>query len=161
MAPIDNAIAAIEHLGPGEHSSYYKVAKEFNIQHSTLRRRYQGLCTLHAGEAQNRQKLSPQQELQLVQYIEDSTEQGLPPTRAMIQNFGGDVTGKACSDAWVSRVLLRNKYLLTSRWTSGMDCNCHKADSKDKYKAYLDLLHSKIREYEVEPGNIYNMDEKE
>jgi hypothetical protein len=42
-----------------------------------------------------------------------------------------------------------------------MDCNCHKADSKDKYEAYLDLLHSKIREYEVEPGNIYNMDEKE
>jgi hypothetical protein len=74
MAPIDNAIAAIERLGPGEHSSYHKVAKEFNIQHSTLRRRYQGLCTLRAEEAQNRQKLSPQQELQLVQYIEDSTE---------------------------------------------------------------------------------------
>jgi hypothetical protein len=161
MAPIDNAIAAIKCLGPGEHSSYHKVAKEFNIQHSTLRRRYQGLCALRAGEAQNRQKLSPQQELQLVQYIEDSTEQGLPPTRAMIQNFGGDVAGKACSDAWVFRFLLRNKYLLTSRWTSGMDCNCHKADSKDKYEAYLDLLHSKIQEYEVEPGNIYNMDEKE
>jgi hypothetical protein len=66
MAPIDNAIAAIERLGPGENFSYRKVAEEFNIQHSTLRRRYQGLCAPRAGEAQNRQKLSPQQELQLV-----------------------------------------------------------------------------------------------
>jgi hypothetical protein len=35
MAPIDIAIAAIKHLAPGEHFSYCKVAKEFNIQHST------------------------------------------------------------------------------------------------------------------------------
>jgi hypothetical protein len=65
MAPIDIAIAAIKYLAPGEHFSYCKVAKEFNIQHSTLRRRYQGFCALCAGEAQNCQKLSPQQELQL------------------------------------------------------------------------------------------------
>jgi hypothetical protein len=160
MAPIDNAIAAIERLGPGEHFSYRKVAEEYNIQHSTLRRRYQGLCAPRAGEAQNRQKLSPQQELQLVQYIEDLTERGLPPTRAMIRNLGGDVAGVACSDAWVSQFLRRNKHLLTSKWTSGMDRNRHKADSKDKYEAYFDLLHSKIQEYKVEPENIYNMDEK-
>jgi hypothetical protein len=41
-----------------------------------------------------------------------------------------------------------------------MNCNSHKADSKDNYKAHFDLLHSKIWEYEVEPENIYNMDEK-
>jgi hypothetical protein len=145
MAPIDNAIAAIKRLGPGKHFSYRKVAKDFNIQRSTLRRRHQGLCAPRAGEAQNRQKLSPQQELQLVQYIEDLTEQELPPTRVMIQNFGSNIAGVACSDAWVSQFLRRNKHLLTSKWTSGMDCNRHKADSKDKYKAYFDLLHSKIR----------------
>jgi hypothetical protein len=153
-------IAAIERLGHGEHFSYRKVAEQFNIQHSTLRRRYQGLCAPRAGEAQNRQKLSPQQELQLVRYIEDLTERELPPTRAMIRNFGGDIAGMACSDAWVSRFLRRNKHLLTSKWTSGMDRDHHKADSKDKYEAYFDLLHSKIREYKVEPENIYNMDEK-
>jgi hypothetical protein len=42
-----------------------------------------------------------------------------------------------------------------------MNCNRHKADSKDKYKSHFDLLHSKIWEYEVELENIYNMDEKE
>jgi hypothetical protein len=29
-----------------------------------------------------------------------------------------------------------------------------------KYKLYFDLLLRKIKEHDVEPGNIYNMDEK-
>jgi hypothetical protein len=41
-----------------------------------------------------------------------------------------------------------------------MDRNRHKADSKEKYKAYFRLLHDKLREYEVEAENVYNMDEK-
>jgi hypothetical protein len=78
----------------------------------------------------------------------------------MIQNFGGDIAGEPCADAWVSQFLNRNKHLLTARWTAGMDRNCYKADSKDKYKAYFKLQHNKMREYKVEEENVYNMDEK-
>jgi hypothetical protein len=63
MASIVNSVAAIKCLSPGKHFSYYPVAKEFNIQHSTLKRRYQNLCAMRAGETQICQKLSPQQEL--------------------------------------------------------------------------------------------------
>jgi hypothetical protein len=98
MALIDNVIAAIKRLGPSKHFLYRKVAEEFNIQHSTLRHRYQGLCTLRAEEMQNCQKLSPQQELQLVQYFENLTEQGLLLTRATIYNFGSDIASVACSN---------------------------------------------------------------
>jgi hypothetical protein len=41
-----------------------------------------------------------------------------------------------------------------------MDRVRHKADSVDKYNMYFDLLHDKMKEYEVEPRQIYNMDEK-
>jgi hypothetical protein len=78
----------------------------------------------------------------------------------MIQNFGSDIAGEPCADAWVSQFLNRNKHLLTARWTTGMDRNCYKADSKDKYKAYFKLQHNKMREYKVEEENVYNMDEK-
>jgi hypothetical protein len=101
MASIVNSVAAFKCLSPGKHFSYYPVAKEFNIQHSTLKRRYQNLCAMRAGETQICQKLSPQQELRLVQYIKDLTEQELSSSRAMIQNFGSDVASVACSDAWV------------------------------------------------------------
>jgi uncharacterized protein YpbB len=102
MAPIDDAITAIESLEPGEHFTYRGIADVHGIQHSTLRHHHIRQTQLHAGAALKRQKLSPQQEQQLVQYIEDLTEQELPPTRAMIQNFGGDIAGEPCADTWVS-----------------------------------------------------------
>jgi hypothetical protein len=42
-----------------------------------------------------------------------------------------------------------------------MDYTCHQADSEARYKLYFDLVHSKMEEYDVLPGNTYNMDEKD
>jgi hypothetical protein len=41
-----------------------------------------------------------------------------------------------------------------------MDRNRHQADTEDSYHQYFELLQAKIREYDVEPRHIYNMDEK-
>jgi hypothetical protein len=41
-----------------------------------------------------------------------------------------------------------------------MDATCHRADFRLKYKLYFDLLHAKMKEYNVLPENLYNMDEK-
>jgi hypothetical protein len=41
-----------------------------------------------------------------------------------------------------------------------MNATHHRADSHLKYKPYFDLLHAKMKEYNVLPENLYNMDEK-
>ena len=41
-----------------------------------------------------------------------------------------------------------------------MDVVRHQADLRRKYKLHFNLLHNKIVQYEVEPHNIYNIDEK-
>jgi hypothetical protein len=41
-----------------------------------------------------------------------------------------------------------------------MDRTRVKADSEHSYRHYLELLHAKIQQYDVEPRHIYNMDEK-
>jgi hypothetical protein len=41
-----------------------------------------------------------------------------------------------------------------------MDYTRHQADSEARYELYFDLVYSKIEEYDVLPGNTYNMDEK-
>jgi hypothetical protein len=41
-----------------------------------------------------------------------------------------------------------------------MDRTRVKADSEHSYRHYLELLYAKIRQYDVEPRHIYNMDEK-
>jgi hypothetical protein len=110
--------------------------------------------------AQEQKNLSTQQEEELVKYIKDLTSKGLPPTRAMIQNFASVVAKKEVGKSWVSQFLNRHKDTLLSKWSTGMDSNRHKADSYEKYKLYFNLLHSKMQEYEVEAENVYNMDEK-
>ncbi|KAF1943376.1 hypothetical protein EJ02DRAFT_486408 [Clathrospora elynae] len=102
----------------------------------------------------------PQQEEELVLYIEDLTKRGLPPTQAMIQNFASTIAHKRVSLAWVLRFKARYHNKLISKYTTTMDATRHTANSYIKYKLYFDLLHGKMEEHEILPKNSYNMDKK-
>jgi len=41
-----------------------------------------------------------------------------------------------------------------------MDRKRHKADLEAKYRLYFKLLYNKIKDYNVELSNIFNIDEK-
>jgi ParB-like chromosome segregation protein Spo0J len=160
MEPIDAALAAIELLDKGEHFTYTKIADEFNVSRVTLARRHQGRQGSQTDQKHSQQKLNPQQEATLVQYIENLTRKALPPTREMIQNFASQIAAEPVSEAWVRRFVGRHSDHLVCKWTSGMDAVRHKADSKHKYKLYFDLLHQKMQQYDIQQCNSYNMDEK-
>ena len=49
---------------------------------------------------------------------------------------------------------------LAYKWTTPMDRDRHQADSGMKYHAYFTFWHAKMRQYDIEPGNMYNIDEK-
>jgi hypothetical protein len=104
--------------------------------------------------------LSPQQEVELVKCVERLTKKGLSPTREIINNFSSEVAKRQLGEGWVTRFINRNKIHLISKWTTGIDRNRHQADCKTKYRLYFDLLHSKMREYNILPRHTYNMDEK-
>jgi transposase len=160
MSLIETAIEAIESREPGASFSYREVANRFGVSRATLSRRHQGVTQSRAAAAQHKQLLNPQQEAELVEYIETCTERGLPPTREMVRNFATTIGKREASDAWVSRFLHRHEVDLTVKWSAGIDRDRHQADSHKKYSLYFELLHGKMLEYEVEPRNTYNMDEK-
>ena len=108
----------------------------------------------------NQQKLTPEQEIELVQYIKGLAERHLPPTREMIRNFASTIAKELVSESWVNRFIHRYSVHLISRWTTGMDSNRHNANLEDKYRLYFNYLHSKIDQYQIEPRHTYNMDEK-
>lgn len=41
-----------------------------------------------------------------------------------------------------------------------MDAVRYAADLQHKYESYFDYLYSKIKEYNIQPGNSYSIDEK-
>ena len=160
MAPIDDAIAAFNSQDEGEKLTLQACADRFGVNRSTLGRRLRGATLPKQAADEGKQLLNPQQEHELVLYIEKLTKEGLPPTRSMVQNLASEVAKTRVSESWVSRFLHRNNTTLIPKWTSGMDRDRHKADSSLKYNLYYDLLHSKMSEYQIIPENTYNMDEK-
>jgi hypothetical protein len=160
MAPIDEAIADLELREQGAQFSLKEIADKHGVERSTLGRRWRGVTRSKEEGYTKQQALSPQQEIELVVYIEKLTKRGLPPTREMIRNFSSEIAKRQLGKCWVDRFVKRNKIHLISKWTTGIDRNRHQADSETKYRLYFDLLHSKMREYNILPRHTYNMDEK-
>jgi hypothetical protein len=133
MSSIEAAVAAVESLEPGEKLNCRQIAQQHRCSRVALAKRHQGLSTSRATQAQNQQALHPQQEKELLRYIERLTGRWLPPTRAMIQNFGSQIAKKELGVHWVDRFVQRYPNELISKWTTGMDNSRHKADSGKKY----------------------------
>ena len=137
---IHDALAQIRNLKLGDKLVYTAIAKDHGVDRSTVRRRHQrGQVPLYVAN-QQRRKLTPQQEAELVRYIEELTARHLPPTRRMVRNFASVVAQNPCSDSWVTRFLSRHRNPLTSQWVTGMDSNRHNAEFEYKYKLYFDML---------------------
>src|SRR3954465_12671011 len=99
MGAIKEAIEEIESLEPGEKFSYQAIANKYGVHRVTLSRRHQGLQAPRETQATHQLKLNPQQELELVRYIEGLTKRGLPPTREMIRNFSSEVAHQQLSES--------------------------------------------------------------
>jgi hypothetical protein len=160
MSPIEAALAAIEALESGKKLVYTHIAAKYGVDRRTLARRHPGVTVSRDTQAQNLQALHPQQEQELVRYIECLTSRGLPPTRPMIRRFASDITKKEIGRGWVDRFMQRHQVDLIPRWANGIDRPRYLADSGSKYKLYFDLMVDKITYYNVKPRHIYNMDEK-
>jgi hypothetical protein len=64
-----------------------------------LARRHEGRQGFQTDQKHSQQKLNPQQEAALVQYIENLTGKALSPKREMIQNFALQIAAEPVSEA--------------------------------------------------------------
>ena len=160
MTGIKEAVAEVESIPQGEKILWSKIADKHGVVRSTLTRNAMGETRPFKEAVITRYALTPQQEEELVKYIEALTDRHLPPTRQMIQNFASEIARTQLSESWVSRFLNRHPDRLTVKWSDPMTAERHNAESHEKYKEYFDILQLKINQYEVLPENTYNMDEK-
>jgi transposase-like protein len=160
MDPIQAAIEAYEAQGLEGQYSVQEVANQHGVWRSTMQRRMDGQSVPRSDYVSNSHKLSPQQEVELVEYIESLTARRLPPTRAMVQIFASEIAHNQVSERWVSRFLIRKQDHLTYRWTDAMDRERHQADSGQRYNHFFEELYDQIVRHEIEPRHSYNMDEK-
>jgi hypothetical protein len=160
MPGINDALAQIAELSPGEKICYTKIAEKHGVDRSTLSRRHRGVQQPRDSANVHQRKLNPQQEDYLAKYVESLIARHLPPTREMIGNFASAICKKSILESWITRFINNNSDILISKWTTAMDSVRHAADSYEKYAAYFAILRDKKQEYDIKLRYTYNMDEK-
>jgi hypothetical protein len=160
MTPIETALAELDSLSSDGRFTYTDVAKRHGVERSTLRRRHQAITEPRTVKVMKQQQLTPEQELELVSWINDETKAGMPPLGGLVREKASLLAGKEVGEGWVYRFLQRQDQYLISKWATGMDRVRHQADSESKYKDYFTFVHRQMDRYGIEPRHTYNMDEK-
>lgn len=157
MAPIDDAVAA---LRSQETPNIAATARTFKVNRTTLSRRFNLKTSTRAGRRDKYSLLTRPQEKELINHIHRLSKRGLPPPPSLVANFVTEIGGKRPGNNWVARFVKRHSQILDSRYLDTLESARGKADSVKSYTEYFSNLERKIAEYDVQPHNMYNMDEK-
>ncbi|KAF1933101.1 uncharacterized protein M421DRAFT_53001, partial [Didymella exigua CBS 183.55] len=88
---LEEALAECDTFVSEDAIPWSKIAEKHGIVRSTLTRTWRGETRPHKEKVLAQQKLTLQQEEELVRYIEELTARHIPPTREMIANFASAV----------------------------------------------------------------------
>jgi hypothetical protein len=125
-----------------------------------LSKRFRGTRASIAKANETKQLLTNKQELILVNEIQRLCDWCLPPTLAIVTLWASHMCGKEPGKNWSAGFKARHKDILDCRYLNTIDLARHKADSKASYSQYFTILRQKMEQYNIQPQNCYNMDEK-
>ena len=91
IEPIETALAALKLQDKKNISA---CAKLYRVDRSTLSRRFNGVSNPAKVKHQKQQLLKPQQEKDLIEYINKLIERGIPPTTVIVRNFAREMASK-------------------------------------------------------------------
>jgi hypothetical protein len=142
MANIEEAITYLESSFKGETDiPWTEVASHFNCSKDTLRRRWLGVqLSRQDADLNYKTKLTKQEELEIVAYIQKLTLRGLPPALSIVKTFGEEIGKTDLGKSWPARFVKRHQGKLDSKWFEGLDLSRKKADSATTYQAYFQLV---------------------
>ena len=126
---MDSIDAALADLKLQDTPNYTATAKKFNIDRTTLSRRHRGVTAPKGSSAGPTLLLSIEQRKGLVDYINELTNRGLPPTAAMVRQFAHDIGGKWPEKNWVYRFVDSAENNLQSGFLKGFNLSRKKADN--------------------------------
>ena len=154
LKEIINSIAS---LPPAEQNESQIKPNEYR---STAWRRQKGI-TSEKHEGYEKQRLLRAQDTEtLIEHINRLTLRGLPPTKAMIRNFIGELSDRPPGKNFIQRFLKRNSDRLTSAYLRLFDIKRKRANNPAWIEPFYNWLEGKVKKYNIQPHNTYNIDKK-
>lgn len=157
MGSIEDAIAF---LRSSEVWNIAAVTRRFNVNWSTLSKRFRGKTGAVARRIEGWRSLTNKQEEGLVKQEQRLCERCLPPIPAMVCSWAARICGSEPGKNWSADFRRRHESVLDCRYLNTLDLERHKAESEHSLRHYFDVLRQKIDEYGIQPRDCNNMDEK-
>ena len=133
---------AIAFLESQDTINYYTaVAKKFNVNATTLSRRFNGKTVSRTEAASLHKKLlSDAQEQVLLDRIEQLSSRGMPPTPQILENMVEEIINKPIGEKWLRRFCQRYEEQIKSIYLRGIDQTRQVADNSDHFEHYYGLV---------------------
>ncbi|EED15804.1 conserved hypothetical protein [Talaromyces stipitatus ATCC 10500] len=97
-------LKAISDLESQKTPQYAKTARKYNLEHSTLRRRYKGQTVSNQKATSiHRKLLTDAQEEVLLHHISKLSSRGLPPTPQILRNLVVELVQHDVRECWIHR----------------------------------------------------------
>ena len=135
----DRIQSAIADLESQERANFGKTAKKWDVDRTTLRRRFNG-------EQRSRQRfcfeakqcLSDAQEEALVGQINKLSERGIPPTSRITRNLVEEIVGRSVGKNWHAEFIRRNNGRLKSLYLRNIDSKRKKAEYEPSFRLFYE-----------------------
>jgi hypothetical protein len=138
--------------------SLREAAKAYLLSKSTLTGRCHGGKT-QAEAHEKEQKLTPGQEMALVEWIKEMGRRGVPLDGPAVMSYASMISGQEIGNGWIVRFRERHPEL-KAKWTRGLEKCRAQVLNATAVERYFAILVELIEKYNIPVGNIYNMDEK-
>jgi len=155
-----NIEAALADLTLQDKPNIQATADKYRVNRLTLSRRFNKVTTSRENAYDQQRVLNNIQSKELIKYINELTKRGLPSTTVMVHNLAAGIIGRQPGKHWTARWLAAHKDELKTGYLSPINAARKKADSALYYSLYFKLIGRKLSKYNIQPQNMYNMDEK-
>ena len=157
-------LLAIQAINKQEITSVQEAANQFNVPHTTLRRRLAGCTNRHESHA-NSHKLTQIEEESLLKWILSMDSRGAAPRPATVQEMAnlllklhGTTPVQTVGENWVLNYVKRHPELST-RFSRRYNYERAKCEDPKIIHEWFDRVQCMILQYGIDPDDIYNFDE--
>jgi len=151
----------------GKDVSYAKVAAEFGVKESTVRRRVLSVGLSLSEFNATKQKLTPAEEEVLVTSILEASRHGFPPTHRQIAMEADCIQLARLGESyqpvgkkWVDEFLRRHNKTIKTHWSAPLSTiRAQSANPRAIYNFLTDLVKREVVDKCVPPELLYQIDE--
>lgn len=120
---------------------YKTIAREFNVDRTTLSRRHKGTQrSYQESRSECIQNLNTTQENILIKFINRLSQYALPPTSQIVKNSAEELCGHTVGKNWVGQFVARHRSVLHSAYLRSIDNKRYYAENWELIQQFYDQV---------------------